>query len=74
MSIDVVGTTMVKAGNIVEIKIPSVGGYKTTKNEQTDMLYNGFFLIRFIRHDFNMSNNKHTMSMNVTKDSIGKTK
>ena len=72
LNIDVVGTTVVKAGDIVEIKIPSVAAVKTTKNETEDMLYNGNFLIRSLRHDFDMVNHKHTMSMNVTKDAIGK--
>lgn len=72
MSINVVGTTVVKAGDIVEIIIPSVSVYKTTKNEKEDMLYNGNFLIRSLRHDFNIGDEKHTMSMNVTKDAISK--
>jgi len=50
--------------------IPSVSAIKTSKNETKDMLYNGKFLIRAIRHDFNMMDDKHTMSMNVTKDAI----
>tara|TARA_R100001377_G_scaffold21922_1_gene11685 strand:- start:224 stop:1570 length:1347 start_codon:yes stop_codon:yes gene_type:complete len=70
LNIDVVGTTVVKAGDIVEIKIPSVAAVKTTKNETEDMMYNGNFLIRTIRHDFNMIDDKHTMSMNVTKDAF----
>ena len=73
LSIDVVGTTVVKAGDIVEIRIPSVAAVKTTKNETEDMLYNGNFLIRSLRHDFDIINHKHTMSMNVTKDAIGVT-
>ena len=72
LNIDVVGTTAVRAGDIVEIKIPSVSAYKTDKNETEDMLYNGNFLIRTIRHDFDIINEKHTMSMNVTKDAMGK--
>jgi len=72
LNIDVVGTTIVKAGDIVEIVIPSVSAVKTTKNETEDMLYNGNFLIRSLRHDFDIINEKHTMSMNVTKDAIGK--
>jgi hypothetical protein len=72
MSINVVGTTVVKAGDIVEIIIPSISAYKTTKNETEDMLYNGNFLIRSLRHDFDISNSKHRMSMNVTKDAISK--
>ena len=69
----IVGTTIVKAGDIVKIIIPSVAAVKTTKNETQDMLYNGNFLIRSIRHDFNIIDEKHTMSMNVTKDAMGVT-
>ena len=72
LNIDVIGTTIVKAGDIVKIIIPSVAAVRTTKNETEDMLYNGNFLIRSLRHDFDMVNHKHTMSMNVTKDAIGK--
>ena len=72
LNIDVVGTTIVKAGDIVKITIPSVSAVKTTKNETQDMLYNGNFLIRSLRHDFDISNSKHRMSMNVTKDAMGK--
>ena len=72
LSIDVVGTTIVKAGDIVKITIPSVSAVKTTKNETQDMLYNGNFLIRSLRHDFDISNSKHRMSMNVTKDAMSK--
>ena len=72
LSIDVVGTTVVKAGDIVKITIPSVSAVKTTKNETEDMLYNGNFLIRSLRHDFDISNSKHRMSMNVTKDAMSK--
>jgi hypothetical protein len=72
MSINVIGTTAVKAGDIVEIKIPSTAAYKTTKNETEDMLYNGNFLVKNLRHDFDFGENKHTMSMNIIKDAIGK--
>ena len=73
LNIDVVGTTVVKAGDIVDIKIPSVAAYKSTKNETLDELYTGNFLVRTLRHDFDIPNNKHTMSMNVTKDGMDKT-
>ena len=43
-----------------------------TKNEKEDMLYNGNFLIRSLRHDFSIGDEKHTMAMNVTKDATGK--
>jgi len=72
LNIDVVGTTVVKAGDIVKITIPSASAIKTTKNETEDMMYNGNFLIRSLRHDFDIINSKHKMSMNVTKDAMSK--
>ena len=73
MNIDVVGTTVVKAGDLVDIKIPAGAAYKSPKNETHDELYTGNFLVRTLRHDFDIPNNKHTMSMNVTKDGMHKT-
>jgi hypothetical protein len=73
LSLDVVGNTTVSAGDIIELKIPNTGAYKSSQNETLDVLYNGNFLIRSLRHDYDIQNNKHKMSMNVTKDSMGKT-
>ena len=72
LSLDVVGNTTVSAGDIIELKIPNTGAYKSSQNETLDVLYNGNFLIRSLRHDYDIQNNKHKMSMNVTKDSMGK--
>ena len=72
LSLDVIGNTIVSAGDIIELKIPNTGVYKSSQNETLDVLYNGNFLIRSLRHDYDIQNNKHKMSMNVTKDSIGK--
>ena len=72
LSLDVIGNTIVSAGDIIELKIPNTGAYKSTQNETLDVLYNGNFLIRSLRHDFDIQNNKHNMSMNVTKDSMSK--
>jgi archaellum component FlaF (FlaF/FlaG flagellin family) len=72
LSLDVVGNTTVSVGDIIELKIPNTGAYKSTEDEKLDVLYNGNFMIRSLRHDFDITINKHTMSMNVTKDSIGK--
>jgi hypothetical protein len=72
LSLDVVGNTVVSAGDIIELKIPNSGAYKSTNNETLDVLYNGNFLIRSLRHDFDIQNDKHRMSMNITKDSMNK--
>ena len=72
LSLDVVGNTVVSAGDIIELKIPNSGAYKSSDNETLDVLYNGNFLIRNLRHDFDIQSNKHIMSMNVVKDSMSK--
>jgi hypothetical protein len=72
LSLDVVGNTTVSVGDIIELKIPNTGAYKSTENEKLDVLYNGNFMIRSLRNDFDIQNNRHLMYMNVTKDSIGK--
>ena len=72
LSLDVVGNTIVSAGDIIELKIPNSGAYKSSDNETLDVLYNGNFLIRNLRHDFDIKNNKHIMLMNVVKDSMSK--
>ena len=42
------------------------------KEEPYDKFYNGPFLVKRIRHDFSMTQSplKHTMSMNLVKDSL----
>jgi len=71
LNIDVVGTTLVFAGDIVGIKIPNTSAHKQG-NDHEDSLFNGNFLVKTIRHDFNIITNKHTMSMHVVKDSTTK--
>ena len=54
LSLDVVGNTTVSVGDIIELKIPNTGAYKSTENEKLDVLYNGNFMIRSLRHDFDI--------------------
>ena len=72
LSIDVIGNTIVSAGDIIELKIPNTGAYKSTSGEKLDVLYNGNFLIKNLRHEFDIGNNRHYMFMNVIKDSMDK--
>ena len=46
LSIDVIGNTTVSAGDIIELRIPSTGVYKSTEPDRLDTLYNGNFMIR----------------------------
>ena len=66
------GNTLVRAGNVVTVKIPYVQT-STVKNEEPyDKFYNGPFLVKRIRHDFSMTQSpqKHIMSMNLVKASL----
>ena len=66
------GNTLVRAGKVVTVKIPYVQTSTVKKEEPYDKFYNGPFLIKRIRHDFSMTESppKHTMSMNLVKDSL----
>ena len=67
------GNTIVKAGNIVTLKIPNVQSSMLNFGfEVSDSQYKGPFLIKRIRHDFSTSVSppKHTMHMGLVKDSL----
>ena len=66
------GNTMVRVGKVVTVKIPYVQTSTVKKDEPFDKFYNGPFLVKRIRHDFSMTQSppKHTMSMNLVKDSL----
>ena len=70
VNIDVLGNTLLGAGDIVECNIPYTATYKTSKNEEFDNLYKGKFLIKALRHDFNQASSQHTISMNLCKDNL----
>lgn len=70
LNIDVTGTTLVCAGDIVDITIPNTAA-NIEGNDTEDSLFKGNFLVKALRHDFNMAEPKrHTMSMQVVKDSM----
>ena len=66
------GNTMIRVGKVVTVNIPYVQASSLKKAEPLDKFYNGPFLIKRIRHDFAMMQSppKHTMSMNLVKDSL----
>ena len=72
INLKVHGNTMIRVGNVVTVKIPYVHATSVKKEEPFDKFYNGPFLIKRIRHDFSMTETppKHTMSMNLVKDSL----
>jgi len=74
VNIDVLGNTVLGAGDIVECNIPYTATYNTGKKQEFDRLYKGNFLIKKLRHDFicgiGLSSGEHTMSMNLCKDNL----
>ena len=71
ITIDVVGNTLVCAGDIVTVIIPNTAAF-IEGNDTQDSLYNGSFLVTDLRHDFDFETYQHKMSMRVVKDSMNK--
>jgi hypothetical protein len=73
LNIDVTGSTLVCAGDIIGVIIPNTAA-NIERNDTEDSLFKGNFLVKTLRHDFNMEMNmkRHTMSMQVVKDSMTK--
>tara|TARA_R110002033_G_scaffold160897_1_gene197358 strand:- start:46 stop:945 length:900 start_codon:yes stop_codon:yes gene_type:complete len=67
------GNTVVKAGNIVKLDLPYDAAFKTEKNEQNDRFFNGAFLVKRLRHDFDFGEKKHKTHMTLVKDSLDET-
>jgi hypothetical protein len=74
VNIDVLGNTLLGAGDIVECNIPYTATFQTAKKEEFDRLYRGHFLIKKLRHDFICTSGslsgEHTISMNLYKDDL----
>ena len=62
------GYCNLSAGDMVDITLPVTG--KDHGKSKIDTFYNGKFLVTQIRHSFDQQERRHTMLMNVTKDSI----
>ena len=70
INIEVHGNTLINVGDIVTVNLPYTGVVKG--DTKYDRFYQGRFLIKTIRHDFNVLTKpvQHTMSMNLVKDSL----
>ena len=69
-NIEVHGNTLVNAGDMIEFNLPSQTVAKTEKNERYDFFFNGQFLIKKIRHDFDFGRMKHEMVLSVVRDDL----
>ena len=70
INIEVHGNTLINVGDKVTVNIPYTGAVKG--NSKYDRFYQGPFLIKTIRHDFNVLARpaQHRMYMNLVKDSL----
>jgi hypothetical protein len=66
------GQTVTNVGDKVILNLPYTASVDTKRKDKFDRLYRGPFLIKRIRHDFNMSVSprKHQMYINLVKDSL----
>jgi len=69
-NLEVHGNTLVNAGDMIEFNLPSQTAAKTEKNEKFDFFFNGQFLIKKIRHDFDFGQMRHEMVLSVVRDDL----
>ena len=70
LNISTHGNTSVNAGDIVRLDIPLVAAIKTSKNRQNDRFYQGVFIIKRIKHEFDFGLKKHGSVLTLAKDSL----
>jgi hypothetical protein len=73
INILVYGNTAINVGDIVDVNIPYTAAIKSDGNPN-DEFYSGPFLIKRIRHEFDMTSSprKHQMYISLVKDSLPK--
>jgi|TARA_R110000765_G_scaffold94420_1_gene178052 hypothetical protein len=69
-NLEVHGNTLVNAGDLIEFNLPTQTAAKTEKNEKYDFFFNGEFLIKKIRHDFDFGQMRHEMVLSVVRDDL----
>ena len=67
------GNTVVSAGDIVKLDIPTITVFKNNKNNKNDRFYKGMFFVKRLRHDFDFADQKHKTYMTLVKDSLEET-
>ena len=68
ITMEINGTTTVYAGSMVNFDMPING--TDHENEKTDKYYSGRYLIQSTRHMFDQKSKRHTIMMNLVKDSL----
>ena len=71
-NIEVAGNTAVRAGDMVNLTLPSNAPSKQTKENKVDRFYRGAFLVRNVKHIFIVDNrgNEHVMDMSCVADCV----
>ena len=70
LNISTHGNTSIHAGDIVRVDIPLVASIKTQKNRKNDRFYQGVFLVKKVKHEFDFTVNKHASILTLVKDSL----
>ena len=70
LNISTHGNTSVHAGDIVRIDIPLVASIKTSENRKNDRFYQGVFLVKRVKHEFDFGVKKHGSILTLAKDSL----
>jgi hypothetical protein len=69
ISITVDGYTAIHAGDIVTLELPSSSQNKSDTNQTVDRWFRGNFIIRNMKHSFNVAEQRHIILMQCVKDS-----
>ena len=68
ITMEINGVTTISAGNMIEFNMP-INGVQHGK-DKIDKYYSGRYLIQSTRHMFDQTTKKHTILMNIVKDSL----
>ena len=60
-----------RAGDIIRVEIPKSGPLESEKNKELDQELSGFYMIRSLRHHFQLSEGKNVTACNLVRDSYG---
>jgi len=69
-NLEVHGNSLINAGDMIQFNLPTQTAAKTEKNEKYDFFFNGNFLVKKIRHDFDFSEMRHEMVLSVVRDDL----
>ena len=71
LNINVPCNINLRAGDIIRVEIPVSGPLQSEKQKELDQELSGFYLIRSLRHHFQLSEGKNITALNLVRDSYG---